>query len=179
MTWYTCSDCDYMNLKDRDNYGFAYCSKRREYYDPSDTACEYIQVDGEEQGKAPYCYITTCVCDILGRDDHCYELDTLRDFRDNYMKKQVDCYSMLREYNVVGPEIVKNLSNDFEKDSIAYFLKLLYIDKAIEQINEKDYEGAVDTYIAMTNVLINKYHIKKDYSECDVDREISRFVRTR
>lgn len=160
MSWYTCSDCDYINLIDKNSYGEAYCSKRRHYYDPSDSACNYFERGGKYIGSNSTCYLTTAVCDILGYKDNCYYLNSLRNIRDSYMAKEVDCYDLLKEYKEIGPKIVENLYNDPDKEQIAQIMLNHYIKPAIETF-ENNKDDAVDIYIEMTNNLIDKYDINR------------------
>ena len=166
MSWYNCSDCDFMDLKDTNRYGECYCSKRRHYYKKSDTACNYFQRKGKYIGSASHCFITTCVCSILKEEDTSDTMQTIRFLRDTYMKKEVDCYSMLREYEVVGPIIAKRVLADPNKEKVI----------CVTEIKENKYEEAIDRYIDLTNSLINHYGIEEIYTEEDVDKEIDTFM---
>lgn len=176
MSWYNCSDCDFMDLTDTNRYGECYCSKRRHYYKKSDTACNYFQKEGNYKGNGSSCYITTCVCDILNKEDNCNTLETLRGLRGGYMRKRVDCYSMLREYKVIGPEIVKAIIYDNNKEQLAKFIYNEYLTTAVTLIKDNKPEEAIDLYINMTNFLLNHYGITTRYTEKDVDDEINIYL---
>ncbi len=176
MDWYNCSDCDFMDLKDVNKYGECYCSKMRHYYKKSDPACHHFQKNGKYIGSDSHCYITTCVCSILKEEDTSDTMQTIRFLRDTYMKKEVDCYSILREYEVVGPIIAKRVLADPNKETVAKIVKRDYLDKCVEEIKEKKYDEAIDRYIDLTNSLINHYGIEEIYTEEDVDKEIDTFM---
>ncbi len=159
MSWYTCSDCDYMNLRDKNSYGEAYCSERKHYYNPSDTICNRSSIKGRDVGGSSSCYLTTAMCDILGYEDDCSALKTLRFLRDSYMKKEVDCYDLLKEYNQFGPDICESLYQDKNRKIVVLTMLKHYIEPAIKMINNNQYDNAIDIYIEMTNTLINKYDI--------------------
>ncbi len=162
MSWYTCSDCDYMNLQDKNKYDEAYCSKRHHYYKPSDTICNLSSIKGRDVGGSSNCYLTTAVCNILGYEDNYCFLQELRFFRDNYMRNEVDCYDLLKEYKELGPQICNKLENDLEKDQIAWIMLEHYIKPAVIQIQNKNFDNAIQIYIEMTNNLISKYEIKTE-----------------
>lgn len=175
MSWYSCADCDFMDIADKNRYGEAYCSLRHAYYNPSDTACNKASVKGRSVGDVPRCYITTCVCDILGKDDNCDTLDTLRFLRDSFMRKRVDYYSMLKEYDVVGPQIAYSIYNDPRRDMVANWINFCYLESACSRVKDNDYDSAIDLYIEMTNSLLGYYNISDRYNESNVDDEIKLF----
>lgn len=52
--------------------------------------------DLQDGFKFHLCYITTAVCDGLGKPDDCYELTLLRDYRDNYLVKSEEGASLVK-----------------------------------------------------------------------------------
>ena len=64
--------------------------------------------------KQRFCYITTAVCESLGKPDDCYELNLLRDYRDSYLMKQEDGEALVQRYYDIAPTIVKYLLWDME-----------------------------------------------------------------
>lgn len=59
--------------------------------------------------KRRFCYITTAVCKSRGRGDDCYELNLLRDYRDQYLLRQPDGEALVKEYYNVAPTVVKHI----------------------------------------------------------------------
>lgn len=180
----SCGECKYLNLEDKNRYGDYYCAIKHKYYPISDTTCSSFDYR-DSRTSSPismggYCYITTAVCQILGYDDNCDYLNTLRSLRDNYMKKEVDCFTMLEEYKLVGPEIVKNLIKDNNKEEKAHELLTEYIIPAVINIKKGAYEKAILTYTIMTNSLINEYNIESHINETEyTDQLIKSYTRTR
>ena len=60
------------------------------------------------------CFITTAVCEELGKPDDCEELTAFRVFRDGYLKTCPDGEDLIREYYDIAPGIVTciNLASD-------------------------------------------------------------------
>ena len=96
-----------------------------------------------------WCFITTAVCKHLGKPDDCYELTTLRSYRDTWLKNQPGGVELIKEYYTIAPLIVSKLeaSNNFDQHCEA--LLELYIKPCIELINEGHYEKCKDKYIEM------------------------------
>ena len=102
-----CMYCNNMDLSNRNDYGETYCKIKKKYFNPDSSVCNdhydqcresafYKELENEEK-QAEYdnpslCYITTIVCEILGKGDNCYELNALRMFRDYYMVKIKECH---------------------------------------------------------------------------------------
>ena len=51
------------------------------------------------------------VVNVLGYEDNCELLETLRSFRDNYLKLNKEYIPMLMQYDNIGPIISNNLEN--------------------------------------------------------------------
>ena len=51
------------------------------------------------------CFITTAVCQELGKPDDCEELTAFRAFRDGYLRSQPDGEALIREYYNIAPGI--------------------------------------------------------------------------
>ena len=99
-------------------------------------------------------------CDILGKPDNCFELETLRGYRDWYMKGDPKCIPLLREYDEVGPVLSENIRIDSNRDTVVNSMSE-YINDAIDEIFNEEYEGAKETYIKMVNMLKERYGVKE------------------
>ena len=167
-----CASCTY--LGDRaDSYGKYWCSKKGqdmfacepkcyswcEAYGRSTYARENMYENSRSHQSGGGCYITTVMCNILGYPDNNYYLQTLRNFRDNILKKDTKYYPLLITYDVIGPIIALELSKDENKEIIANTMFTKYITKAVTAIEENQITEATNIYVAMTNVLAQKYNI--------------------
>lgn len=174
-----CRDC--INLDQDDiKWGDMYCKAKRMYVDPCSTSCSNDFRKTREAEQRGTCYLTTCMCNILGKEDNCNTLNTLRAFRDNYMKQDPKYDVILEDYRKVGPIISGRIEDDENSYEIATIMKNNYIDEAIEFINEEKYNDAVNIYLAMTVDLLDYYGIDMNVLQLDkYDTEEKQIVRKR
>ena len=107
------------------------------------------------------CYLTTLVCEMLGFDDKCDVLETLRSFRGNFLQKDSKYKELLFEYDTVGPKIAKAIREDEDYELINGMYNF-YILPVVDEVKEKKYDSAVDKYVKMTRSLEDYYGIKFD-----------------
>ena len=101
------------------------------------------------------------MCNILGFDDKCDSLETLRILRTDVMQKDPKYKDILFEYDTVGPKIAEAINEDRDYDLINgmydfYILPVVYATK------EKKYDSAIDRYVKMTRALEEYYGFKFD-----------------
>lgn len=154
---YQCIECGYCDDSNTNWRGYVKCTKLGIFVDPHGSAC-YRSIE-KPQTYRSNCYLTTAMCSILKFDDNCKYLNTLRTFRDNYMKHEPMYLPLLIEYDVVGPLISNNLNNDINKTEIATKMLNHYIIPAVICIEAQDYDQAIDIYTTMTKNLVNYYNI--------------------
>ena len=58
------------------------------------------------------CFITTACIESRGLPDNCPELNTVRAFRDSYIKGLPDAEEIIREYYEMAPRIVAGINRD-------------------------------------------------------------------
>jgi hypothetical protein len=153
---YCCSNCE--EHEETNSHWQIYCKVYKTYYDRKET-CSHQRRIRKSEGTGLGCYITTIVCNILGYEDDCEVLNSMRDLRNNYMQQDPKYKDMLFEYDTIGPEIAKCLANDpIQKlvASVEYDYALKPISKLVK---EKKYEEAVENYKKMTDVLKGYYDI--------------------
>lgn len=103
------------------------------------------------------CYITTAMCNYLGKQDDCYELTILRGFRDNWLYYQPDGEYLIHEYYRLAPSIVEELNHTQDKDIIYNQIKKC-IYTCLSYIWRNQFNWAKDTYVSMIRFLSNKYN---------------------
>lgn len=158
-----CKDCLNMDLNDRWKLdrSKAWCSVRHEYYSPTDKACSNHFINDESRNPSNTgCYLTTIVCQILGYEDDCEVLKTLRGFRENVMKKDEKYHLLLCEYDVLGPMIAEGIRDSLKPAQFANFLYQSYILDVTEAVKEEKYEAAVMIYSYMVGQLKNLFHLE-------------------
>lgn len=98
------------------------------------------------KNKSKKCFITTAVCEHLGKPDDCYELETLRKFRNDYMMSDPERWIDVYNYLCYAPKIVEKLSLLPNAGEIYTRFNATYIQPAIVYIEHKDYEQAHKIY---------------------------------
>ena len=107
--------------------------------------------------KSGLCFITTAVCEYLGKPDDCFELMTLRDFRDNWLAMQSGGEDEIRQYYEMAPRIVERLAASDEKDYIYGKIWLEYIEPCLDEILHGRNDACRERYRAMVNMLDRKF----------------------
>lgn len=105
------------------------------------------------------CFVTTAVCEHLGKADDCYELTMLRYFRDSWLAKQSDGRELIQIYYKHAPSIVDamKVSNDFSKECDIILENCIL--PCVRLIEEEKYEDCKRLYTKMIVELLNKYQV--------------------
>ena len=103
------------------------------------------------------CYITTATCNSLGVKDDCYELNLFRNYRDNWVRSQIDGQQLINEYYRVAPIIVKNINT--MADSKVVYQKIWdnYLTKCVSLIEQKKFNECKVIYVKMVLHLKDRY----------------------
>lgn len=102
---------------------------------------------GHNQGAD--CFITTAICDILGKADDCVELETLRGFRDTYMMEDDQRRALVDLYYEEAPAIAQTLRESPDKNAKAEALLRDFITPAVKAVEAEQREDAMAIYTAM------------------------------
>ncbi len=105
--------------------------------------------------KAHGCFITTAVCKNDGKPDNCNELETLRHFRDTYMKEKHP--EDVELYYQIAPVICNRIDSFSDHSTIYNKIKEKWILPCLSFISKNEDEKAYDHYKEMVKVLKNKY----------------------
>lgn len=155
-----CADCANLDRNDckwEDRY---YCLQKKQRVKMNDKACNYfIHMSNMPGFNRSGCYITTIICNILGYEDNCEVLQLLRDFRDNYLKRNEEFFTMLYEYDKIGPIISDKLISDIDSKRIAMELLQNFIIPCAQNIKVNNYDEAIFIYKNMVNMLKVKYNL--------------------
>lgn len=110
----------------------------------------------QEKASDDGCFITTACVKYYGLKDDCYELQTLRNFRDNHLLKSVNGKKLVKKYYEIAPSIVIYLETDYRKKAL--FKTIFFqIKKACIAIENMDYEKASNIYKSVVTNLYNNY----------------------
>jgi len=95
----------------------------------------------------------------LGKPDDCFELMTLRNFRDNWLSFQPGGKEEIQEYYEIAPKIVEKLAESAEKDLMYKKIRLKYIEPCLEDILQGNNENCHVRYREMVEKLKQKFLI--------------------
>lgn len=95
------------------------------------------------------CFLTTAVCEYLGKSDDCTELNELRAFRDNWLRKQPDGEELITEYYRSAPLIVSRLKQSPYYSEYCEKLYSQYIQPCLEFINTGRNQDCKELYTKM------------------------------
>lgn len=137
------------------------------YYDDDDdysysSSYSAKEVKTVEPAPDSWCFITTAACTALEKGDNCEELNTLRQFRDEYVKSTDFGELLVFEYYRIAPSIVAKLDELPDASDEYYRLWLDYIKPSCRKIAENKREEAVNIYIEMVKVLCKRFNIMID-----------------
>lgn len=153
-----CGDCAKLDKSSPNLWGEYYCKEKCKYVSENKEAC-YSHIKKDEGGYTPAgCFITTILCNILGYQDNCEILETLRSFRERYLKLSEDGKKLLQEYDQIGPIISEHLKSASIIDAI--ILMNNYIKPCYDLIKKEKYTLATITYKNMVEELKRKYMLE-------------------
>ena len=150
-----CRNCQYSGVRDHS----LCCLITDDEYPPrvsGNGCCERysekrtLESSGYSSGSS--CFLTTACVEFLGKPDDCYELTTLRRFRDGYLKKRDGGEALVAQYYAIAPKIVDKIN---QLPSREEYYKRIYdkIVACITCIEADDNDGALAIYKEMVVVL--------------------------
>lgn len=103
------------------------------------------------------CYITTAVCEHMQKEDDCYELETMRKFRDDYLMQTEEGRGIVENYYEIAPGIVMILNMQEHASEIYKNLYQKYLRPCVQLIEEKKQEQCKNLYMQMVHMLQQQY----------------------
>ena len=99
--------------------------------------------DGQKETTDTQCYLTTaCMRHYAEKfDDNCYELTTLREFRDTFVSEED-----IAHYYEIAPSIVEAINQISGCEKIYEYIYENVIDECVKAIEHGDYEFAYNRY---------------------------------
>lgn len=109
----------------------------------------------KKQAKAQSggCYITTAVCKAEGKPDDCHELETLRKFRDEYVR--VHFPELVEQYYAEAPLIVEEIERRANKGELYDHLRLGFIVPAVHAVEKGEHAKALEIYLEMVDCALD------------------------
>jgi len=114
--------------------------------------------------KRKWCYITTAVCESLGKGDDCYELNVLRSYRDGYLSSQEDGEEIIRLYYDIAPTIVHRIDRCDNAAEIYSEIYKNYLSPCIHLIEENKLSECKTEYFRMVNELSGRFSVPQSPS---------------
>lgn len=103
------------------------------------------------------CYITTAVCESLGKGPDCYELSVLKRYRDEQLESTEEGRRLVEEYYDIAPTIVKRMEKRPDRERIYRDLYRDYLVPCIHEIENQEYEACQNRYQEMVLELKRQY----------------------
>ena len=151
--------CSRFTTKDYDVYG----NDTMTYYEVSenDSCDNFIEETtpensnfrkGPSQDESSFCFLTSACVSYLGKTDDCEELEKLRTFRDNYMKKTNEGRLLVEEYYRIAPKIVSAIDSSPNRE-LYYNYILSVVKECITLIDEGQMVETQNHYVEMVRKL--------------------------
>ncbi len=103
------------------------------------------------------CYITTAVCESVGRPENCYELNLIKDYRDRYLGSTPEGEELVNQYYDIAPTIVKRINKEDDRREKYLFLWENYIRPCVRLIEQKQNDECRQKYMEMVELLKKEY----------------------
>lgn len=114
-----CKTCEYIDPTEKWGYKW-YCTYHKRYEDPDEIKeCRDYKERGSGSGG---CFLTTVCCEEKGLPDDCYELTSMRKYRDDVLQKSETGKNVINFYYKEAPRIVEQINKSHKKKEICDWL---------------------------------------------------------
>ena len=96
------------------------------------------------------CYLTTACVKARGLPDNCHELETLRAFRDNWLRHQPGGEAAIAEYYATAPAIVEKIERAPGAEQVCEGIYRDMVQPCVQMIEAGQMEQAFRRYRTMT-----------------------------
>lgn len=110
----------------------------------------------DDKGKKG-CFLTTAACEHRGLPDDCFELSTMRGFRDRVLLKTTAGQTMVQHYYDTAPLLVPLMQDRPTADWV-----WSQIQKTVEHISEQRNEAAIACYRDLVDCLTRRAGLTQD-----------------
>jgi hypothetical protein len=105
--------------------------------------------------KTGGCYITAACVEVMGLEDDCDELQTLRSFRDELLSGPFETAEKVAQYYDGAPKIVAKLDQRPDKNAFYTHVYYEFIVPAVKAVKDGDTSRALEIYSAGVNHCAN------------------------
>lgn len=99
------------------------------------------------------CFLTSACTHSKQLPDDCYELQTLRNFRDSYMKSSTQGNELVANYYNIAPPIVRKINRLENKNEVYDYIYQTLVLPSLQYIEENKKEKAMEYYKEYTEAL--------------------------
>ena len=150
--------CSYYTFRSNDYY----CEKKKDYVN-SDVYYKYCRnwdysdcpiYKGDTSGG---CYLTSACMYTKGLPDNCHELQTLRTYRDSWLKNSEDGRRLITHYYKVAPRIVSAINERRDSKAIYEMIYEKMVKPCVDYIEQGKYKETAELYKSITLQLEAQY----------------------
>lgn len=142
-----CKNCKHLCMNDHyDDYSQYYCEYRNEYVKLNWHCSGFEALPKIETDEI--CFLTTACVEYFKKPDDCYELTTLRRYRDEFLKSTSSGQQLVNEYYLIAPKIVKKINDSENRDEYYQYIFSI-VNKCVKLIENNEYEKTKDEYMNM------------------------------
>lgn len=120
----------------------------KQMYNADEKATNKAESDSQEG-----CFITTAICEYLGKSDDCRELTDFRYFRDHWLQFQEGGMQQIKEYYECAPELVQLMHNSPDYAHICEILWSDFLSPCQKMIYMNQFEECRAHYQSMVDYL--------------------------
>ena len=107
--------------------------------------------------KRKLCYITTAVCESLGKTDDCRELELFRNYREQYLLKEADGKELIERYYDIAPTIVTRINKSEDSKDVYRNIWNQYLINCLNKIEQDKNDECKMIYMQMVEDLQEEY----------------------
>lgn len=148
-----CIDCG--QLFDITNNQYTYYTSRNLELPKRCKSCREARKKAQNNSSSSgsFCFISTVICEYFKMSDSCSELNTLRKFRDTWLRNQQDGPQLISQYYNSAPVLVSKLKLSPNFAQYCQYLWDNYLHPCLEYIQNQQYESCKVRYIEMYQYL--------------------------
>lgn len=142
--------------------GSYFCAKKDDYIneDVYYRYCrkyEYSECPIYKKEDCSRCYLTSACVYAKGLSGDCYELETLRRFRDIWLNATEEGKAVIKQYYEIAPKIVSAINETMNSKEIYEMLYEKMVKPCVEFTEQKKYQETLELYRDMTLQLEKEY----------------------
>lgn len=139
-----------------------YCHKKGDYVneDAWDRYCKgysYSDCPIYKGSSSGGCYLTSACVYAMGLADDCDELQTLRHYRDTWMKLTKEGRELIKQYYEIAPRVVSVINERQDKKSVYQKIYEEMVLPCVKLIKQEKYDETLELYKSYTLKLSQIY----------------------